>query len=260
MPPIGPYVHTECTRDFRFRRYPGEWEQLCVDPTKLTSLKTPSLGNCVSKCADSPVDSSPSAGGDGQFTTMFPTFQSEETKKDIHLQSVVSATSDDTKEATVHQTPTTLSTTSPDISEIPEATLVPPRGVYDNVQPSSFTCDLLPCRGRKFESLGGLQSHDDEAHHFRCEWGCSHVDYPSARDLTARHYGPFHKREAGQYRCGRCGETGYRQDNHTRHLLRKRPCRATTMPQKYACGRCGETTYSKDDHLAHLRRKACEAS
>ncbi|KAF6833047.1 hypothetical protein CMUS01_06684 [Colletotrichum musicola] len=166
---------------------------------------------------------------------MSPQPQSEETKKDLDIST----------------------TTSPDISENRNSTLAPPREAHIKVQPHSLTCDLLRCRSRKFESLSSLRFHEDEAHRYRCEWGCSDVGYPSVRDLKARHYGPFHKQEAGQYKCGRCGETGYRQDNHTRHLLRKRPCRAAPTPQKYACGRCGETTHAKDEHLAHLRQRGC---
>lgn len=225
-----------------------------MDPTKLASLTT---SFSAGKCPGFRVDIPPFADGDGKFTTMFPR---EEIKKDLCLESVASATSDDTTESTFHQTPTTASTMSPDMLETSDTALVSRQVAHDNFRPPSLTCDMLPCRGRKFESLGSFQSHKDEAHRFCCEYGCSDVGYPSVRDLKARHYGPFHKQYAGQYKCGRCGETGYRQDNHTRHLSRKRPCRASASPQKYACGRCGETTYKKDEHLTHLRRRGCEAS
>lgn len=125
---------------------------------------------------------------------------------------------------------------------------------------SSHFCNVVPCQQRGFGSLDALNTHKAEAHNYRCEV-CPNVGFPSIRDLNSRHRGPIHDMGTGKYRCGCCGKSEFRQDNHTRHLVRKRPCRANPRATAYTCGRCNHATYDKQQHLDHLgNRRGCETN
>ncbi|KAH9239445.1 hypothetical protein K456DRAFT_47425 [Colletotrichum gloeosporioides 23] len=125
---------------------------------------------------------------------------------------------------------------------------------------TSYFCSVVPCQQKEFHSLDALNIHEAEAHRHRCEQ-CPNVGFPSIRDLNSRHRGPVHGMGTGQYTCGRCGRLDFRQDNHTRHIGRKQPCRPGPRAKPYTCGRCNHATCDKQQHLEHLGdRKACETN
>lgn len=245
-PSIGPFVGAECLQHAHFRRYPGEWTQKCVDPRRLSKNLPP---------GDSCEDANTPSTVDGQHTSM--NTQSDLERQEISQHEPRPCT---TSQVSTHATSQTQLLRSPATSAdrpLPIANTARPA---NNQQPS-FVCHVAPCKDKEFNNMESLRIHDDTAHRYRCERGCSNVGYPSVRDLESRHYNtPIHNAEEGQYRCGRCGKLDSRQDNHTRHLGRRQPCQREPVAQQYVCGRCSHKTYDKEAHLGHLRRRGCQSS
>ncbi|KAK1848277.1 hypothetical protein CCHR01_09115 [Colletotrichum chrysophilum] len=206
---------------------------------------------------DNIINSLPAPYGNGQFTTTVST--------QLQLQNIRSTPEarPSSPTASYHTTiknspPSTTSPQSPSNSSLretsAEASTVQTTPADGNEFPK-IVCGFKPCKGRVLNSIAELHDHEAKAHCHHCP-ACPDAGYPSVRDLTFRHYGPVHGM-AAEYQCGRCGVTCFRQDNHTRHLSRKRPCKATAVPQQYVCGRCGNETCDKKVHLGHLHRRGC---
>ncbi|KAL3297900.1 hypothetical protein RB213_010323, partial [Colletotrichum asianum] len=244
-PSIGPFVDSECLQHAHFRRYPGDWTQKCISPRQLSN-------SLLSVASGMSTNTSSSSKVDGQQTFMKK--QSETGRKETFRRKLSPLA---VPLAATHSSPQTqvldsLATSSKKL--LPESNAAH----LARVQQPGFVCHVAPCKDKRFDSMESLRAHDDKAHRYRCERGCSDVGYPSARDLEFRHYhGPLHSKDDGKYRCGRCGKPDSRQDNHTRHLERRRPCQAKSKAQRYACGRCGNETYDKQEHLRHLHRRGC---
>lgn len=233
--------------------------------------RTVSVSNSMEN--DILINALPSAHVDGQFTSMVKQIRTETIQDDLEYETESTNTSYRTKDFTSQASSpqSTLNSTVSPGSPTPAERQSPPQPpsaamssapqattLMEYTLPSDNICHVAPCRAKKFNSIDDLRAHDYEAHRYRCQKGCQDVGYPSLRDLGSRHYGPVHGVGQAPYVCGRCGKSDPRQDNHTRHLERVRPCRAKPVIQQYTCGRCGDKTYEKEKHLQHLRRRGCQ--
>lgn len=253
--PIGLHVSDDCYAAPQFRRYPGVWDQPCVNPNE-TSSSVGLLHGTKANDVDYLPTSSPAAENDS--TPIAQTSASA---------SPYASTPFSSNHSSSH---TQGVASTPDPASIQPSTCSPHNLQYADTSSSNTgvlggTSPSPPSRNQtdvSHPTADGtstvLPRHRAKrrAPRYFCEMGCDAVGFATKRDLT-RHYGT-RKHDPDQsrprYQCGRCGIRDHRRDNHLRHILK--PC-DKSYGLLYICAVCGDSKTNTEEHLNHVR-KECE--
>lgn len=235
--PIGAYVHIDCLENPSFRRYPGDWNQRCIDPRNLNRSASESSGSNLKD--------------DATLNTKHTLTENDGENSAISKQDHPSQHQKNRKNQS--------SSLPPSHNSSFKATVTSP------VPATPLTSSLSkPAEPQESLALNHVE-REPQSRTYHCKLDCKGVWY-SQRDLEVRHYGPSHENDPRiariskiqKYRYGFCGKSDFRQDNHSRHLQRKRAYTRAAILQTYFCGRCGHETSSKEEYLEHLRsRRSC---